>query len=150
MNDSTVGQEGGDQTMADVAAVSLRLLAGAVPRHTMQALQRTIESSPAEYPWQVVTKVVLEEPVDAGKLVQQGLRAQRDWIQRGGRETPGKSASVRAKTFVAKLTAQAIIFGVFVVLAVLSLLLIKHKWPEIDVYVLLEWFYGVFPSTRPS
>lgn len=136
--------------MAAAGAVSLRLLAGAVPRRTLEALKRTVLASPAEYPWQVVTQVVLAEPADPQKLVQQGLRAQRDWILRGGRENPGKPMTVRAKTLLAKLAAQAIVLGICSLLILMLLLAIKHKWPGADVYRLLDWLYATFPRLRPA
>ena len=139
-----------DDTLDAVAAVSLRLMAGAVPKRTMQDLKRTVEQSPSEYPWQVTTKVILAVDTDPQQLVQQGLRAQRDWILRGGRKDPGKSGSVKAKTFAAKLLTQAIFFGVFSVLAIVMLLLIKHKWPDANIYGLLDWAYGAFPSLSPK
>ena len=86
-----------DDTLLAVGAVSLRLLAGTVSRRTMEQLQRTVQQSPAEYPWQVVTQAVLAEPVDAQRLVQQGLQAQRDWIVRGGREVPQRPLAHKAK-----------------------------------------------------
>lgn len=130
---------GPDATLQAVAAVSLRLLAGAVPKRTMDQLQRTLQQSPAEYPWQTVTQTVLAEPVDNERLVQQGLQAQRDWIVRGGREKPGPSLGRRTKGFFARLIAQ-LVFGVIFTLVVISaLLLLKYKMPEFDIYRALTW-----------
>lgn len=138
-----------DDTMAAVGAVSLRLLAGAVPRRTMEALKRAVVESPAEFPWKVVTQVVLADPVDEQNLVQQGLRAQRDWILRGGREAPGKPVGQKAKTLIAKLLAQLIFLSVYSVVVLVLLLALKHKWPGADVYRLLGWLYEVFPGLVP-
>ena len=132
--------------MAAVSAVSLRLLAGAVPKRLFAGLQRTIAASPSEYPWRVVNKVVLAEAVDEQQVVEQALRAQRDWIQRGGREKAARSVSVRAKGLVAKLLAQFIFVAIYSVVMVVGLLAIKHGWPGADIYRLLEWLYGVFPA----
>ena len=66
--------------MGNIAAVGLRLLAGTVSRKTLEALKRTVLASPAEYPWQVVNKIVLAEPVSVDDLANRGLKAQRDWI----------------------------------------------------------------------
>lgn len=136
--------------MAAIAAVALRLLAGAVPRRTLDGLKRTLLASPAEYPWQVVNQVVLAEPVDEQDLAQKGLKAERDWILRGGRETPGKPLSVQVKTLVAKLLTQLIFLFVYTLVVVVLLLLLKHKWPSFDVYRLLAWLYEVFPSLVPK
>ncbi len=136
--------------MAAIAAVSLRLLAGAVPRRTLDGLKRTVQASPAEYPWQVVNKVVMAEPVDDHDLAQKGLRAQRDWILRGGRENPGKPLSVQAKTLVAKLLTQLIFASIYAVLIVILLWVFKHKWPSMDIYRPLAWLYEAFPSLVPK
>lgn len=141
-------ESGAGDPLTAAAAVSLRLLAGAVPKRTLDGLQRTVQQSPSEYPWQVVTRVVLAEPVDDRRLLEQGLRAQRDWILRGGRETPGKPISVHAKTFVAKVVAQLIFVGVYTVVIVVLLLLLKHRWPEVDIYRALDWLYSTFPNLR--
>ena len=132
-----------DEVVSQVSAVALRLMAGAVPRRMFEGLQRTVAASPAEYPWQVVTKVVLAEPVDEQQVLQQALRAQRDWIVRGGREQPGKSAATHAKTFLAKLIAQLLFAALFGLVLVVGLLVVKYKWPEMDIYRLLDWIYGI-------
>jgi hypothetical protein len=128
-----------DDTLQAVGAVSLRLLAGAVPRRTMEQLQRTVQQSPDEYPWRIVTQAVLAEPVDPQRLVQQGLQAQRDWILRGGRERPAPPAAQRAKGFVARLLAQTIVCAIWTVVVVVLLLLLKYKLPGFDIYRLLAW-----------
>lgn len=139
-----------DETMASIAATGLRLLAGVVPKRTLEGLKRTVLASPDEYPWQVVNQVVCAEPVDAQELAQKGLRAQRDWILRGGRETPGPGVSVQAKTLVAKLLVQLIFFLAYTVVVLVALLVFKHKWPSLDIYGLLRWLYEAFPSVVPK
>lgn len=136
--------------MAAIGAVSLRLLAGVVPRRTLDGLKRTVLSNPSEYPWQAVNRVVLAEAVEPQALAEKALKAQRDWILRGGRENPGKPLSVHAKTFVAKLLTQAIFLSVYSLVVLVLLLAIKHRWPEIDVYRVLTWLYGLFPSLVPK
>ncbi len=120
--------------MGQIAQVSLRLLAGAVSKRGLEGLKRTLEASPSEYPWQVVTKVVLSEPCDEQDLAQRGLRAQRDWILRGGRENPGKPIGLRAKTLLAKLVAQLLFFVIYTLTVLVLLLLLEHKWPQINIY----------------
>lgn len=137
-----------EETLQAVGAVSLRLMAGAVPRKTMDQLQRAVQQSAAEYPWQVVTQAVLAEPIEAQRLVQQGLQAQRDWILRGGRETPSRPLSQQAKGLLAKLVAQLIFAVIFAVVLLAALLLLKHKLPDVDIYRVLTWFYETFPSLR--
>jgi hypothetical protein len=127
-------------TVAAVGAVSLRLLAGAVPKRTMDQLRRTLQQSPSEFPWQVVTQAVLAEPVDEQKLLQQGLAAQRDWILRGGRETPGPGLVHHTKSFFAKVVAQLIFAALFAIVLVTILILLKYKMPEFDIYRVLDWF----------
>jgi hypothetical protein len=139
-----------DETLAAIGGVSLRLMAGAVPRRTMDALKRTVLSSPDEYPWRAVNRVVLEAPVDEQDLAQRGLKAQRDWILRGGRENPGKSLSVHAKTWIAKLLTQLIFLTAYSLVVVVLLLILKHKWPTADIYRLLAWTYEAFPNLVPK
>ena len=137
-----------DETLQAVSAVSLRLMAGAVQKRTLDQLRQTVQASPSEYPWQVVTQAVLAETVDPQRLVQQGLVAQRDWILRGGRETPGPSLGRRGKGFLARICAELIFFVVMSVVVVGALMLCKHKWPEVDIYRLLAWLQGLFASNR--
>jgi hypothetical protein len=133
-----------DDTLHAVEATSLRLLAGAVPKRTLEQLKRTLQQSPTEYPWQVVTQVVLAEPVDEQRLVQQGLAAQRDWILRGGRETPGPGVAHHAKSFFARLCAQLIFGALYAIVILVVLLLLKAKLPWFDIYRVLAWFQQLF------
>jgi hypothetical protein len=133
-----------DDALQAVAAVSLRLLAGAVSKRTMEQLQRTLQQSQGEFPWQVVTQAVLAEPVEPQRLVHQGLQAQRDWIVRGGRERPSPSLGKRAKGFFARLCAQLIFGCLFTLVVVAALLLLKHKLPDFDIYRVLTWFRAQF------
>lgn len=137
------------ESIEGIAGVSLRLLAGTVSRKTLDALKRTVVASPDEYPWRVVNQVVLGESVDEQDLAQKGLRAQRDWILRGGRENPGKPLVLQAKTFVAKVVAQALFGLLFAVVLVVLLLLVNHKWPEINIYRALDWVRSTFPDLLP-
>ncbi len=134
------------ESIEGIAGVSLRLLAGTVSRKTLDALKRTVQASPDEYPWRVVNQVVLAEPFDAQDLAQKGLRSQRDWILRGGRENPGKPLGLQAKTFLAKVVAQLLFGLLFAIVLVVLLLTINHKWPEINIYRVLEWVRSTFPQ----
>jgi hypothetical protein len=115
----------------------------------MESLKRTLLQSPTEYPWRVVTQVLLADTVDPQRLVQQGLRAQRDWILRGGREAPGKPLSVRAKTLLARILTQLLVVAICGAVVLVLLLALKHKWPGADVYRLLGWLYEAFPALAP-
>lgn len=137
-----------DDTLQAVGAVSLRLLAGAVPKRTMEQLQRTVQQSPSEYPWQAVTQAVLAEPVEPQRLVQQGLQAQRDWILRGGREKPPPPIAQRTKGFVARLCAQLVFGLIYALVVVVALLLLKYKMPDFDIYRLLTWCQDLFGRLR--
>lgn len=128
-----------EDTRAAVAEVSLRLLAGAVSKRTLEQLRRSVQASTAEFPWQVVTQAILAEPAEPQRLVQQGLQAQRDWIVRGGRETPGPSLSHRTKGFFARIAAQLIFGAIYSLVIVGLLLLLKFKFPDFDIYRLLGW-----------
>jgi len=137
-----------EQALDAVSAVSLRLLAGTVSKKTMDQLQRTLQQSSSEFPWQVVTQAVLAEPADPQKLVQQGLKAQRDWILRGGREVPGRTLGTKAKGVLAKLCAQAIFLSLWSLVLLVALLLLKHKLPGFDIYRPLGWLYETFPTLQ--
>ena len=132
--------------LAQTAAVSLRLMAGMVPRKTLQAVQRMAVESTGEYPLQSIHDAVLAEPVDPNELLRRGILAERDWVARGGRETPGPGLKRRAKGFLAKVLAQLIVFSITLALAVVVLLLVKYRWPELDVYRLLEMIRPFLPD----
>ena len=132
--------------LARTAEVSLRLMAGMVPRKTLQAVQRMAVESTGEYPWQRIHDAVLAEPVDPNELLRRGILAERDWVARGGRETPGPGLKRRAKGFLAKVLAQLIVFSITLALAVVVLLLVKYRWPELDVYRLLEMIRPFLPD----
>lgn len=152
--DGSVGAPGAldleDPAQLEVAVreVALRLLAGGVSRATISQLQRMMRENVGDYPWQEVTRRILAEDVDAQTLVQRGLTAQRDWIWRGGRETPGPSLSHRTKGFFAKLVAQTIFLLIWAVVLVAGLLLLKHL-TGIEIYAALDWLYSLFPSLQP-
>lgn len=127
-----------------VAEVSMRLLAGAVDRRTLEALKASVQGATGEYPWQAVTHTVLATPADPQKTVQAALVAQRDWVLRGGRETP-RSLGRRAKGLLARLVAQLLVFAVTAALVIVGLLLLKYRFPEFDIYrvlTLLEELVG--------
>ncbi|MBL9079868.1 MAG: hypothetical protein JNL08_20385 [Planctomycetes bacterium] len=119
-----------------------------MPKRTLEQLQRTVQESPSEYPWQAVVRTVLAEPVDDQKLVQQGLQAQRDWILRGGRERPAPPVGQRAKGLLARLVAQLIVCTIGTLLVIGALLLVKYRWPEWDIYRVLGWIQDLAQRLR--
>ena len=136
-----------EDTHRAIAEVSLRLMAGAVDRRTLEQLKRTVQASPAEFPWQVVTQAVLAAKPDEQQVVQAALVAQRDWILRGGRETP-KPLGRRAKGLVAKLCAQLMVLGVAALITIIALLVLKYRFPDFDIYRVLTWIQDLFGATR--
>jgi len=129
-----------------ICETSTRLMAGTVPRRTLQDLQKKVRTDTGSYPWEVVVDRVLLEPFQPDELTRRALRSQRDWIARGGRETPGRGARHHAKTFVARLVAALVFMGIFIPVVVVVLVMIKHKWPDADVYRLLDWLREGWPS----
>lgn len=137
------------QLVAAVREVSMRLLGGGVPRATMAQLQKLARENVGEFPWRETTRRILAEPVEEQRLVQQALTQQRDWIWRGGRETPGPSVGRRTKGFVAKIVAQTIFLGIWALVLALALLALKHKF-GFDLYAVLDWLYSTFPALKPQ
>ena len=135
-----------DPLVHRVSEASLRLMAGLVPRQTVQALQQRVRENEQTYPWEEVVDKVLNEPVDDQRLVQQGLRAQRDWLLRAGTRAPGTSVSMRGKVALAFFLSRLLFFGLFTVALVVLLMLIKARWPAIDIYRPLEWLRDVLPG----
>ena len=131
-----------------VAHASLRLLAGAVPKATLERLRRETKAAAAEYPWEAATRALLADSVEPGQLVQRGLAAQRDWILRGGRETPKPGLGVRTKGLVARLAAQLIFGLLYGVVVVVGLVALKYKHPSIDIYVAVDWFAAAVSWVR--
>ncbi len=139
-----------DPVFSRICESTTRLTAGVVSRPTMQELRQTVHASTAEYPWEAVVTRILRDPVDPAKLTKQALRAQRDWVVRGGRETPGKGLTHRAKSFVARLVARLIFLAILLPVVVILLVLIKQKWPEMDIYEILRWLQAAWPSMFPK
>lgn len=138
------------QLLDAIRDVSLRLIAGGVPRPAMTQLQKLLRENIGDYPWQQVTQRILAEPVDYQKLVQQALGAHRDWVWRGGREKPAPSLAHRGKGLLAKICAQAIFLAIWAIVVVIALLAIKHGFPNFDIYAALDWLYDTFPSLKPK
>jgi hypothetical protein len=137
-----------DDTLDTVARANLRLMAGTVSKRTMDQLQRTLQQNPSEFPWQVVTQALLAEPVDEQRLVQQALVAQRDWIVRGGRETPRPGIGHRAKGLLARLCAQLIFGAIYAVVIVVLLMMLEHLNPAFDLTRAVHWIQETFQLAK--
>ena len=81
----------------------------------------------------------LRDPVDQNELVSRGLRAQRDWVWRGGRTNPGKGAKMQAKTFFASLAAKLLFFALYTLALVCFLVLVEQMWPHMDISRILHF-----------
>ena len=136
----------------EISELSLRLMGGAVSRRTMKELQRIVDKSGSAYPWEAVLDRALEDAVDHNELVDRGLRAQRDWVLRGGRKNPGKRVGTHAKMFMAKLVAKGLFLVLYTLALVGLLVLIEQMWPHLDIsnilYFLQEKLPGLFPPPR--
>lgn len=129
-----------DPELSRLAVAALRLMADAVPKATLGSLKkRHLSGAEGAYPWRDVTASINSHPVDPQELAQHAVRAQRDWVHRGGRKDPGKSMRNRGKGLVANLLAKLIFFALFAAASVALLVLLKHGWPDLDIYRILEW-----------
>jgi hypothetical protein len=146
MSDTPPDLTDAEQALRAVSEASLRLMAGSVSKPTMVQMRRVAEQSDGPYPWQEITQGLLAEDVDEQRLVQQGLTAQRDWILRGGRQNKAPGIGRRAKGMVATLLAQLIFVTILAVLILISLLILKYKLPEWDIYRITEWVQDLFGS----
>jgi hypothetical protein len=135
-----------DPVFSRICESSARLMAGLVNKSTIKELQKTVNSSASDYPWEVVVDRVLRDPVEPSKFTTQALRSQRDWVVRGGRETPGKGIRRHTKTFVARMLARLIFLAILIPAVVMLLVLVKHKWPDVDIYRILGWLKEVWPA----
>lgn len=133
----------------EISELSLRLMAGSVSRRTMKDLQRIVEKSGQAYPWDAVLDRALEDPVDQHDLVSRGLRAQRDWVFRGGRTNPGKGVRVKAKTFLAALVVKLLFFVLYTLALVCLLVLVEQIWPDMDISRILHFLQDKLPGLFP-
>jgi hypothetical protein len=93
-----------------------------------------------------VIDAVLREPLAAEELTRKALKSQRDWVIRGGRETPGKGVRQHARSFLARLTARVIFTAIFIPCVVVLLVLLKLRWPDLDIYAANGWLQDSFPG----
>lgn len=127
--------------LAEAAAVSLRLLSGTVSKRTLDQLRQQLPQSPD--PRATLHAAVLAEPVDEKVLLAKALSTQREWIARGGRWR-GPSFGFRAKSLLARLCAQLVVTLLYALLFVATLLALKYRDPDWDLYRLLAWGRELF------
>ena len=139
-----------DPIFSSICESTTRLIAGAVSRSTMKELQKTVNAATTVYPWEVVVDRILREQVDQTELTERALRAQRDWVVRGGRQTPGKGLTYKTKSLVARLLARVVFLAILIPVVVTLLVLVKQKWPEFDIYRILLWLQNTWPSMFPK
>ena len=60
----------------------------------------------------------------------------------------GEPMRYRAKGLLAKLCAQAIFLTIWAVVIVITLIAVKHGFPDFDIYGVLDWLYETFPSLK--
>jgi hypothetical protein len=129
--------------------VSLRMMANLIPKKTQDRVRTAMAESAEEYPWQRVVDLVLQDPVDADDLLAKGLRAQRDWFVRSSvtaTARAGRAARVAGKTALAYLLSRAIFVTLYTLVLILLLVLVRHHWPALDIYRILDWLRSVLPS----
>lgn len=135
-----------DPVFPSICEASARLMGGTVNRSTMKELQKLVKAESGSYPWEEVVKRILAGGAPPAEVAQSALKAQRDWIVRGGRQNPGKSLRSHTKGLVARLMARLIFFGVLLASVVVLLVLCKLRWPEVDIYAANEWLAATWPS----
>lgn len=132
-----------------VAQVSHRMLSGQVSRRALAAAQAAAQQGGETYPWQRVVDVVLDDPQDEGELLQRGLRAQRDWLAArsvSGLDRARSAVRRTSRTLTAMVLSRLIFFTLYTVAVVALLVLLKHRWPGLDIYRLLDWARDAFPA----
>ena len=112
----------------------------------MQDLRTEVAMRTDAYPWREITASILDEPVPTDRLLQQGLRAQRDWVIRGGRERPRPSVRQSGKRTLAFLLSRLIFGAIYTVVLVMLLVLLKANWPSFDIYVILDALRSIAPG----
>jgi hypothetical protein len=128
-----------------VGAVALRMMAGAVSPATRRSLQQRVRGAPS-YPWEAVVDTVLADPVDEVRLLERGLAAQRDWVVGSAKAPLGRRLRQRGRSAVAWLLSRVIFFALYTAAAIVLLVLVRWRWPDLDIYVLGEWLRRVFPG----
>ncbi len=82
-------------------------------------------------------------------MVNRGLRAQRDWVGRGGRDNPGKGVRLQAKTLLATLSAKLVFIVLYTLVLVCFLVLMEQIWPHLDISRILHFLQDKLPALFP-
>ncbi len=135
-----------DEVFQRICESSTRLMAGCVTPGTMRELQRWVLETPDTYPWEGVVDRILEEHAADERVSQQALRAQRDWVVRGGRGPCTPSVRMRAKRGIAWVLARLIFAVLLIAMSIVVLLLLKFRWPELDIYHVVDWARATWPA----
>lgn len=135
-----------DPVFSRICEVSARLMGGTIHRSTMKELQKLLRSEPNSYPWEAVVDRVLAEKMAPPELTKMALKSQRDWVVRGGRETPGPRMRHQAKSFVARMLARLIFMAILITFLVALLVVCKLCWPVVDIYAANDWLATTWPS----
>jgi len=135
-----------DPVFSRICEVSARLMGGAVHRSTMKDIQKVVRSERGSYPWEAVVDRVLSEQVGSAELTKMALKSQRNWVVRGGRETPSPRLRHQAKSFVAKMLTRLIFMTILITSLVILLVVCKLCWPAVDIYAANDWLSMTWPS----
>ncbi|MEE2887985.1 MAG: hypothetical protein VX951_11210 [Planctomycetota bacterium] len=135
-----------DPVFSRICETSARLMGGVVNRTAMKELQKLVRSESTSYPWEEVVDRVLSSGPPAAELATAALKSQRDWIVRGGRQTPGKNVRHRAKSMVARLMARLVFMAILLASVVALLILCKLRWPGVDIYLANDWLAAAWPA----
>ena len=135
-----------DPVFPSICEASARLMGGTVNRSAMKELQKLVQAESGSYPWEEVVERILAGGASQAEVAQAALKAQRDWIVRGGRQNPGKSLRAHSRSLLARLLARLIFFGVLLASVVILLVLCKLRWPEMDIYAANDWLAATWPD----
>lgn len=122
------------------------MMAGVVPPTTRRALLQRVRKAGGDYPWEAVVDAVLADPVDDTRLLQRGLLAQRDWVSRPEREPVGRRVRRRSRSALAWLLSRVIFFAIYTGAAIVLLVLLELRWPQLDISALGDWLRTTFPA----
>jgi len=135
-----------DPVREQLGEASLRILAGVIPASTLAELRQQVLSRSDSFPWKAVNARILRDPVDDAVLLQRCLRAQRDWVVRGGPQRSRRALKARGKSTLAYFVARGIYFALYTVAVVVLLILLRQTWPSADIYRVLEWLRDALPG----
>ena len=122
------------------------MMAGLVPPGTLRVLRQRVKAAGGDYPWEVVVDTVLADPIDGHRLLQRGLQAQRDWLSRPPREPIARRVRRKSRSLLAWLLSRVIFFALYTGAAIVLLVLLELRWPQLDISALGDWLRSAFPG----